>query len=87
MSVFETVIHLSRERIRANIYPAVDVLTCRSRLVETKAIIDEHAMIRERVQQAMAALWTADLHASADKTMRERALKLQNYFTQPFFIA
>jgi len=87
LSAFDTVIHLSRERIRANIYPAVDVLTSRSRLVETKAISDEHAMIRERVRQAIAALWTADLHAGADKTMLERALKLQNYFTQPFFIA
>jgi F-type H+-transporting ATPase subunit beta len=56
-------------------------------LVETGAISDEHAMIRERVRQAIAALWTADLHASADKTILERALKLQNYFTQPFFIA
>src|SRR5262245_20533911 len=87
LSAFDTVIHLSRERIRANIYPAVDVLTSRSRLVESKAISDEHAMIRERVRQAIAALWTADLHAGADKTMLERALKLQNYFTQPFFIA
>jgi RNA polymerase sigma factor (sigma-70 family) len=87
LSAFDTLIHLSRERIRANIYPAVDVLTSRSRLVETKAISDEHAMIRERVRQAIAALWTADLHASADKRMLERALKLQNYFTQPFFIA
>jgi len=87
LSAFDTVIHLSRERIRANIYPAVDVLSCRSRLVETKAISDEHATIRERVWQAIAALWTADVHASADKRMLEHALKLQNYFTQPFFIA
>src|SRR5262245_6480433 len=87
LSAFDTVIHLSRERIRANIYPAVDVLTSRSRFVETGAISEEHGMILERVLQAIAALWTADLHASADKTILERALKLQNYFTQPFFIA
>jgi RNA polymerase sigma factor (sigma-70 family) len=87
LSAVDTVIHLSRERIRANIYPAVDVLTSRSRLVETKAVSDDHAMIRERVRQAIAALWTADRHAGADKPMLERALKLQNYFTQPFFIA
>jgi F-type H+/Na+-transporting ATPase subunit beta len=80
-------VHLSRERIRANIYPAVDVLTSRSRLVETKAVSDEHAMIRERVRRAIAALWAADRHGGADKPMLERALKLQSYFTQPFFIA
>jgi F0F1-type ATP synthase beta subunit len=87
LSAVDTVIHLSRERIRANIYPAVDVLTSRSRLVETKAVGDEHAMIRERVRQAIAALWAADRRGDADKPMLERALKLQNYFTQPFFIA
>ena len=87
LSAVDTVIHLSRERIRANIYPAVDVLTSRSRLVETKAVSDEHAMVRERVRQAIAALWAADRHGGADKPMLERALKLQNYFTQPFFIA
>jgi F0F1-type ATP synthase beta subunit len=87
LSAFDTVIHLSRERIRANIYPAVDVLTSRSRLVETKAVSDKHAMIRERVRQAIAALWAADRHGGVDNPMLERALKLQNYFTQPFFIA
>ena len=87
LSAVDTIIHLSRERIRANIYPAVDVLTSRSRLIETNAVSDEHAMVRERVWQAIAALWAADRHAGADKEMLERALKLQNYFTQPFFIA
>jgi RNA polymerase sigma factor (sigma-70 family) len=87
LSAVDTVIHLSRERIRANIYPAVDVLTSRSRLVEIKAVSDEHATIRERVRQAIAALWAADCHADVDKLMLERALKLQSYFTQPFFIA
>ena len=67
LSAFDTVIHLSRERIRANIYPAVDVLTSRSRLVETKAVSDEHAMIRERVRQAIAALWAAEHHGGADR--------------------
>jgi len=56
-------------------------------LVEIKAVSDEHATIRERVRQAIAALWTADCHADVDKLMLERALKLQSYFTQPFFIA
>jgi F0F1-type ATP synthase beta subunit len=87
LSAVDTIIHLSRERIRANIYPAVDVLTSRSRLVEIKAVSDEHATIRERVRHAIAALWAADCHADVDKLMLERALKLQSYFTQPFFIA
>jgi F0F1-type ATP synthase beta subunit len=40
------------------------------------------------VRQAIAALWAGDPDAGngADALMLERALKLQNYFTQPFFI-
>jgi F0F1-type ATP synthase beta subunit len=63
------------------------VLTSRSRLIETNAVSNEHAMICKRVRQAIAALCAADRDAGADKPMLERALKLQNYFTQPFFIA
>jgi F0F1-type ATP synthase beta subunit len=87
LSAVDTIIHLSRERIRANIYPAVDPLTSRSRLIETNAVSEEHTMVRERVRQALAALWASDRHAGSDRQMLERALKLQNYFTQPFFIA
>ncbi|HMA75087.1 MAG TPA: sigma-70 family RNA polymerase sigma factor [Xanthobacteraceae bacterium] len=39
LSAVDTVIHLSRERIRANVYPAVDVLTSRSRLSRSGASI------------------------------------------------
>jgi F0F1-type ATP synthase beta subunit len=41
------------------------------------------------VRQAIAALWAADPYTRqyADAVMLERALKLQNYFTQPFFVA
>src|SRR5215510_971081 len=59
LSAFDTVIHLSRERIRANIYPVVDVLTSRSRLIENKTVSKEHLMITERVRQTIAALWMA----------------------------
>ena len=45
LAAVDTVIHLSRGRIRANVYPAVDVLTSRSRLIETKAVSNEHEVI------------------------------------------
>jgi F0F1-type ATP synthase beta subunit len=40
------------------------------------------------VRQAIAVLWAAAPHAGhgADALMLERALKLQNYFTQPLFV-
>jgi len=85
----DVVIHLSRERVAAKVYPAIDVLTSRSRLLECKAVGDEHVATAERVRDALAALWTdrGRSRSGADGLMLERALKLQNYFTQPFYIA
>jgi F0F1-type ATP synthase beta subunit len=85
----DVVIHLSRERIRAKIYPGVEVLTSRSRLLETKAVSDEHAALVERVRLALAGLWAADgrVEPGVDALMLERARKLQSFFTQPFFVA
>jgi F0F1-type ATP synthase beta subunit len=91
LAAVDTIIQLSRERFHALIYPAVDVLASRSRLIENRAVGRDHATIRGRVLQAIAALWAADRHfesyAGDDKLILERGLKLQNYFTQPFFIA
>jgi RNA polymerase sigma factor (sigma-70 family) len=86
---FDVVIRFSRQLASARVFPAVDVVTSRSRLFQTTAVSAEHVAVAERVRQAMAELWAADPHAehSADALMLERALKLQNYFTQPFFVA
>jgi RNA polymerase sigma factor (sigma-70 family) len=86
---FDVVIRFSRQLARAGVYPAVDVVMSRSRLFQTTAVSTEHVAVAERVRQAIAALWAADPHAwhGADALMLERALKLQNYFTQPFFVA
>jgi RNA polymerase sigma factor (sigma-70 family) len=89
LAAADVVIHLSRERIAAKVYPAVDVLTSRSRLVETKAVGEEHVATAERVRHALEALWAnrGRPQSDAEGLMLERALKLQNYFTQPFYIA
>jgi RNA polymerase sigma factor (sigma-70 family) len=89
LAAADVVIHLSRERIAARVYPALDVLTSRSRLLEAKAVGDEHVATAERVRHALAALWAdrGRSQSGIDGLMLERALKLQNYFTQPFYIA
>jgi RNA polymerase sigma factor (sigma-70 family) len=86
---FDVVIRHSRDLARARVFPAVDVAMSRSRLFQTNAVSAEHVAVAERVRKAIAALWAADLHAEggAEGRMLERALKLQNYFTQPFFVA
>jgi RNA polymerase sigma factor (sigma-70 family) len=85
----DTVVHLSRECIKAKIYPGVDVLTSRSRLLEAKLVSQEHAEIAERVRQALTALWAREGFANADTSdvTLARARKLQNFFGQPFFCA
>jgi RNA polymerase sigma factor (sigma-70 family) len=91
---FDVVIRFSRKLAGARVYPAVDVLTSRSRLFQTNVLGDEHVEIAERTRQAIAALSAAEHRAgreagptSNDALMLERALKLQNYFTQPYFVA
>ncbi len=89
LAAVDVVIRLSRERGQAKVYPTVDVLASRSRLLETKAVDGEHATIAERVRRALASLWAEPGEAKSrdDRLLLERALKVQNYFTQPFFCA
>jgi F0F1-type ATP synthase beta subunit len=89
LAAADAVIHLSRERIAAKVLPPMDVLTSRSRLLETKAVGDEHVATADRVRDALAELWAdrGRSQSGADGLMLERALELQNYFTQPFYIA
>jgi F0F1-type ATP synthase beta subunit len=85
---FDVVIRFSRKLARAKVYPAVDVLTSRSRLFETNILGAAHGEIAERARQALAVLWADDRAGGrADALLLERALKLQNYFTQPYFVA
>jgi F0F1-type ATP synthase beta subunit len=85
----DVIIRLSRECARAGVYPTVDALVSRSRWLEAKAAHDDHATIAGRVRQALALLWeTRDEPDSRnDRSLLGRALKIQNYFTQPLFCA
>jgi RNA polymerase sigma-70 factor (ECF subfamily) len=85
----DVVIRMSRKRGQAKVYPTVDVLASRSRLLEMKMADAEDVAIAERVREALASLWaTPSEGKSCDgHVLFERALKVQNYFTQPFFCA
>jgi F-type H+/Na+-transporting ATPase subunit beta len=82
----DAVVRLSRDRAKAKVYPSVDVLASRSRLLDQHAR-NEHAAIAKRVREALAALWSTEGSPSLRADAREHALKLQNYFTQPFGVA
>jgi RNA polymerase sigma factor (sigma-70 family) len=85
----DVLLRLSRERAKAKIYPCVDVSASRSRLLDENAVGIRHAEIARRVREALATLWSDEPSVSShpDVRMRERALKLQNYLTQPFGVA
>jgi RNA polymerase sigma factor (sigma-70 family) len=80
----DTLIHLSRARIEEKIYPGVDVLTSRSRVLETEAVSHEHRTIAARAREAIVLLREGG--GGVDTTL-ERARKLQNFFGQPFYVA
>jgi F0F1-type ATP synthase beta subunit len=82
----DAVLRLSRQRGRAKVYPCVDVEASRSRLLSEAVVSTEHVDTASRVREALAALWRTE-SGRADGCMHERALKLQNYFTQPFGVA
>jgi RNA polymerase sigma factor (sigma-70 family) len=74
-----TVIHLSREMAAAKIYPCLDPRTSYSHLLESPAVDARHREIARRAREVLSSLW-----AGSDD---ERARRLANYFTQPFFCA
>ena len=87
LAAVDTVIHLSRGMAEKKIYPCVDPRTCRSRLLETKAVGEDHAVIAERARQTLSLLLDPALAATADQIILHRARKLANFFAQPFFCA
>src|SRR5262249_62394168 len=82
-----TVIRLSPGMAEKKNYPCVDPRTSRSKLLETKAVGEEHAATAERVKQARCLLLDAGLAETADPLILRRARKLANFFAQPFFCA
>ena len=85
----DTVVQLARKMILAKIYPGVDVLTARSRLLDDHRVNAFHLDIADRARRAIAALRIADEtgDSAADPILLDRARKLQAFFSQPFFIA
>ena len=87
---------LSRKIVEQNIYPAVDPLESRSRILEREIVGDLHYETAKRVisvlqrynelQDIIAILGMNELSAE-DKMLVYRARKLQRFFSQPFHVA
>jgi RNA polymerase sigma factor (sigma-70 family) len=81
----DVVIRLSQALAQIGIYPPVDPLTSRSRLLDAAVVGHEHVEVAERARQAFALL--APGAPAADPRVLSRARKLQRFFAQPFYCA
>ncbi|HFC10577.1 MAG TPA: F0F1 ATP synthase subunit beta [Candidatus Kaiserbacteria bacterium] len=91
---FEAVVVLSRTMSQAGRYPAVDFLNSKSTVLDHSLIGEKHfkaltsaiEMLNqyERLERIVAVIGIDELSAQ-DKVTYERAQRLRNYMTQPFF--
>jgi F-type H+-transporting ATPase subunit beta len=95
-SFLESIMVLSRERIQLGLYPAVDPLLSSSSNLDPDIVGRRHFDIAEEVLRVMqkyeelrriVAVIGLDELSQADRTLYARARKLQNFLTQPFFVA
>lgn len=87
---------LSRKIVEQGIYPAVDPLESTSRILEPDVVGQRHYEIARRVQeilqryrelQDIIAILGMEELSEEDKLTVYRARKIQQFFSQPFFVA
>ncbi|KAF2858462.1 ATP synthase F1, beta subunit [Piedraia hortae CBS 480.64] len=87
---------LSRGISELGIYPAVDPLDSRSRMLDPRVVGDEHYRTATQVQQILQeykslqdiiAILGMDELSEQDKLTVERARKIQRFLSQPFTVA
>jgi F0F1-type ATP synthase beta subunit len=88
----DAVIRLSYRLARAGIYPTIDGLASRSRLLEAGLVDEEHVEIAARARTLLAAAAGDGSDAvvppaGAVEIEKRRARKLWLFFAQPFFVA
>jgi F-type H+-transporting ATPase subunit beta len=84
----DVVIRLSRELAQIGIYPTIDPLASRSRLLDTSLVGPEHVEIAARVREVLlTALADKRREPPGIELLTQRARKLQRFFAQPFYVA
>ena len=95
-SFLDSVLVLSRERIQLGLYPAIDPLLSSSANLDIDIIGRHHFDIAQDVikifqryeeLRRIVLVVGIDELSTSDRTLYERARKLQNFLTQPFFVA
>ncbi|MFA5147372.1 MAG: F0F1 ATP synthase subunit beta [Candidatus Omnitrophota bacterium] len=95
-SFLDSIMVLSREKIQLGLYPAIDPLSSSSANLDIDIVGRRHFDIAqetirifqryEELRRIVLVIGIDELSA-ADRTIYERARKLQNFLTQPFFVA
>ena len=83
----DAVIRLSKDLAQLGIYPTVDPLASRSRLLDMGLVDPEHAEIAARVRQALSAMGAKTPASPEGELLNQRARKVQRFFAQPFYVA
>src|SRR5882672_631367 len=87
---------LSRQIAELGIYPAVDPLDSTSRILDPKIVGEEHYAVARGVQkilqrykdlQDIIAILGMDELSEDDKLIVQRARKIEQFLSQPFFVA
>lgn len=87
---------LSRERVQLGLYPAVDPLLSSCANLDPDVVGKRHFLVAQEVirifqkyeeLRRLVMVIGIDELSAADRTLYERARKLQNFLTQPFSIA
>lgn len=95
-SYLDSVLVLSRDRAQLGLYPAIDPLASSCSNLDPAAIGQRHFNIAQETIRILTkydelrrivAVIGIDELSRADRTLYERARKLQNYMTQPCFVA
>jgi len=95
-SFLDSILVLSRERIQLGLYPAIDPLLSSCANLDIDIVGKDHFEIAqeaihifqryEELRRIVLVVGIDEL-SSSDRILYERARKLQNFLTQPFFVA
>jgi len=95
-SFLDSVMVLSRQRVQLGLYPAIDPLLSSSANLDTDVVGRRHFEIAgnvlrilqryEELRRLVMVIGIDEL-SGGDRIIYERARKLQNFLTQPFFVA
>ncbi|MDD5348065.1 MAG: F0F1 ATP synthase subunit beta [Candidatus Omnitrophica bacterium] len=95
-SFLDSIMVLSRQRIQLGLYPAIDPLLSSSANLDPDIVGKAHYAVSqdvirvlqryEELRRIVMVIGIDELSAS-DRIIYERARKLQNFLTQPFFVA